>query len=127
MGSSGLALVATSTDDPIYEFLLARAGVPAEHGPFFADHGGGSNVVNVILVDFRAFDTLGEITVVAMAALAVLTLVGMRARTETGANEAAERAPAPDGGRPDAVVEAADASGASDADADHDAEGGDAR
>ncbi|PSP97941.1 Na+/H+ antiporter subunit A [Halobacteriales archaeon QS_4_70_19] len=125
-------LVATSAspDDPIYEFLLARAGVPAEHGPFFADHGGGSNVVNVILVDFRAFDTLGEITVVAMAALAVLTLVGMRARTEAGANEAAERAPAPDGGRPDAVVEAADASGASDAGADHDAtdaEGGDAR
>ena len=25
--------------------------------------GGGSNVVNVMLVDFRGFDTLGEITV----------------------------------------------------------------
>ncbi len=32
--------------------------------------GGGSNVVNVILVDFRGFDTLGEITVLAMVALA---------------------------------------------------------
>jgi len=32
--------------------------------------GGGANVVNVILVDFRGFDTLGEITVLAMVALA---------------------------------------------------------
>jgi multicomponent K+:H+ antiporter subunit A len=29
--------------------------------------GGGHNVVNVILVDFRGFDTLGEITVLALA------------------------------------------------------------
>ena len=34
--------------------------------------GGGTNVVNVILVDFRALDTLGEITVVAVAALIML-------------------------------------------------------
>jgi multicomponent K+:H+ antiporter subunit A len=33
--------------------------------------GGGSNVVNVILVDFRGFDTLGEIAVLAMAGLGV--------------------------------------------------------
>jgi multicomponent K+:H+ antiporter subunit A len=33
--------------------------------------GGGTNVVNVIIVDFRAFDTLGEITVLAVAALLV--------------------------------------------------------
>ena len=45
--------------------------------------GGGGNVVNVILVDIRGFDTLGEIAVVAMAALAVLTLVAMRERGET--------------------------------------------
>ena len=31
--------------------------------------GDGKNVVNVILVDFRALDTLGEITVVAVAAV----------------------------------------------------------
>ncbi|MDX5362552.1 MAG: DUF4040 domain-containing protein [Pseudazoarcus pumilus] len=37
--------------------------------------GHGSNVVNVILVDFRAFDTLGEILVVALAALAAATLL----------------------------------------------------
>ncbi|WP_435345543.1 hydrogen gas-evolving membrane-bound hydrogenase subunit E [Haloarchaeobius sp. HRN-SO-5] len=44
---------------------------------------GGSNIVNVILVDFRAFDTMGEISVVAMAALSVVTLVALRERGET--------------------------------------------
>ena len=33
--------------------------------------GGGTNVVNVILVDFRGFDTLGEITVLGAVALTV--------------------------------------------------------
>ena len=37
--------------------------------------GGGANVVNVILVDFRGFDTLGEITVLAIVALTVFTLL----------------------------------------------------
>jgi multicomponent K+:H+ antiporter subunit A len=41
--------------------------------------GGGTNVVNVILVDFRGFDTLGEITVLAIAALGIFKLLaGMR-------------------------------------------------
>ena len=38
----------------------------------------GRNVVNVILVDFRALDTLGEITVVVVAAFAVAALIGWR-------------------------------------------------
>lgn len=37
--------------------------------------GGGSNVVNVILVDFRGFDTLGEITVLGIVALTVYALL----------------------------------------------------
>ncbi|KTT12368.1 monovalent cation/H+ antiporter subunit A [Pseudomonas oryzihabitans] len=37
--------------------------------------GGGYNVVNVILVDFRGFDTLGEITVLAIAAAGVYGLL----------------------------------------------------
>jgi multicomponent K+:H+ antiporter subunit A len=36
---------------------------------------GGGNVVNVILVDFRGYDTLGEITVLSIAAVGVLALV----------------------------------------------------
>ena len=43
--------------------------------------GGGSNVVNVILVDFRGYDTMGEITVLGIAAIGVLALMdGMHAR-----------------------------------------------
>ncbi len=38
--------------------------------------GGGTNVVNVILVDFRGFDTLGEITVLAIAAIGIYMLLG---------------------------------------------------
>ena len=37
--------------------------------------GGGANVVNVILVDFRGFDTLGEITVLALAAVGIYALL----------------------------------------------------
>jgi multicomponent K+:H+ antiporter subunit A len=41
--------------------------------------GGGTNVVNVILVDFRGFDTFGEITVLALAALGIYGLLdGLR-------------------------------------------------
>ena len=40
--------------------------------------GKGRNVVNVILVDFRALDTLGEITVLAIAALGVFALLKLK-------------------------------------------------
>jgi multicomponent Na+:H+ antiporter subunit A len=52
--------------------------------------GHGGNVVNVILVDFRAFDTLGEIVVIALAGLASATLLGggrMTAMTRHGEPE----------------------------------------
>jgi len=46
---------------------------------YFVEHalpmGGGTNVVNVILVDFRGFDTLGEITVLGIVALTVYALL----------------------------------------------------
>ena len=41
---------------------------------------GGKNIVNVILVDFRAADTLGEITVLAVAAIGIANLVRMANR-----------------------------------------------
>jgi multicomponent Na+:H+ antiporter subunit A len=61
--------------------------------------GGGTNVVNVILVDFRAFDTLGELLVVTVAAVAILVLVTMRTRGEEARTEGEEE-PVPDGGDP---------------------------
>lgn len=46
--------------------------------------GGGSNIVNVILVDFRGFDTFGEITVLGIAGIGTLCLMdGMRAHGTT--------------------------------------------
>jgi multicomponent Na+:H+ antiporter subunit A len=50
---------------------------------------GGRNVVNVVLVDFRAADTLGEITVLAVAAIGVANLVRManRRRRPGGAEQ----------------------------------------
>jgi multicomponent K+:H+ antiporter subunit A len=58
--------------------VLTRAG-KAELGPFFIRNAlelaGGRNVVNVILVDFRGFDTFGEITVVGIVAMTVYALL----------------------------------------------------
>ena len=48
----------------------------------------GRNIVNVIIVDFRGLDTLGEITVVMVAGLAMLALIRMTSRGASPANEA---------------------------------------
>jgi multicomponent Na+:H+ antiporter subunit A len=62
-------------------FVLAVRGArsaPSASEEYLArsvDEAGGRNVVNVILVDFRGFDTMGEITVLAIAALGVANLV----------------------------------------------------
>ncbi|RIK98307.1 MAG: monovalent cation/H+ antiporter subunit A [Proteobacteria bacterium] len=58
--------------------VMTRPGV-GNIGQYFIDNaytkGGGRNVVNVILVDFRGFDTLGEITVLGVVALTVYALL----------------------------------------------------
>jgi multicomponent K+:H+ antiporter subunit A len=46
--------------------------------------GGGTNVVNVTLVDFRAFDTFGEIIVLGIAALAIFALLQPASRGPSG-------------------------------------------
>ncbi|MHA6266497.1 monovalent cation/H+ antiporter subunit A [Aliiroseovarius sp. CAU 1755] len=67
LASFGLAyyyLLRDAVDTPISEFHLANA----------YKGGGGTNVVNVILVDFRGFDTYGEIIVLGIAALLIYAL-----------------------------------------------------
>ncbi|MBC3950565.1 monovalent cation/H+ antiporter subunit A [Pseudomonas folii] len=59
------AMLTRATPNTISSFYLSRA-IP---------EGGGSNVVNVMLVDFRGFDTFGEITVLAAVALTVFALL----------------------------------------------------
>ncbi|MBX5462475.1 MAG: monovalent cation/H+ antiporter subunit A, partial [Steroidobacteraceae bacterium] len=59
--------------------ILTRPSAEGSISPFYVQHalpdGGGRNIVNVILVDFRGFDTLGEITVVGIVALTVYKLL----------------------------------------------------
>src|SRR5690606_20380985 len=59
------AVLVHPASDTIADFFLLNA----------LEGGGGSNVVNVLLVDFRSFDTLGEITVLAVVALTVYALL----------------------------------------------------
>ncbi len=79
---------------------LARGRRTAESiGTYFVDNSvdlaGGHNIVNVILVDFRGLDTLGEITVLAVAALACYALIKIRPGRVEGA-------PVPSHGQPEA-------------------------
>jgi multicomponent K+:H+ antiporter subunit A len=69
-GGLGLAAVSYAVltrpaVDTISDFYILRA----------LAEGGGANVVNVLLVDFRGFDTMGEITVLGAVALTVYALL----------------------------------------------------
>ncbi|CAM3069968.1 proton-conducting transporter membrane subunit [Vibrio neptunius] len=69
IGLSVTALLIQITSQPLDSTLadfFAQNSVPGGHG---------RNIVNVILVDFRAFDTLGEVIVVVMAGIAAVSLV----------------------------------------------------
>jgi multicomponent K+:H+ antiporter subunit A len=59
------AMLTRQTPNAISSFYLSRA----------LPEGGGTNVVNVMLVDFRGFDTFGEITVLTAVALTVFALL----------------------------------------------------
>ncbi|MBA4108288.1 MAG: monovalent cation/H+ antiporter subunit A [Leptothrix sp. (in: Bacteria)] len=74
-------------------YALLTRHAPLSISPFFIEkalpEGGGTNVVNVMLVDFRAFDTLGEITVLGIVGLTVYALL----RRFRPAREAVEQTP----------------------------------
>jgi len=63
-----IAVTSVPFDLRLTEFFEANS-YPEAHG---------RNIVNVILVDFRAFDTFGEISVVAVAALSAYALLRQR-------------------------------------------------
>jgi len=77
-------LLATVVGGAVSAVVLATAG--QGYFPSIAEYflresvpgGGGRNVVNVILIDFRGYDTLGEITVLAIALLGVFTLLARK-------------------------------------------------
>jgi multicomponent K+:H+ antiporter subunit A len=70
LAGTGLATVA---------YVAMTRPAPDSISRFFVENayvgGGGTNIVNVILVDFRGFDTLGEITVLCVVALTVYALL----------------------------------------------------
>jgi len=72
IGFAALLLSATQLpfDEHLSSFFAANSYAVAH----------GRNIVNVIIVDFRALDTLGEIAVVLIVGLAVLALVRIRGR-----------------------------------------------
>lgn len=65
VGLLTLAILTRPYDTGLAEFFIANS----------VSGGGGTNVVNVILVDFRGFDTFGEITVLAIAGLGVYMML----------------------------------------------------
>ena len=72
-GVTTLVLLAVTARPPQLELTkyFEAMAVPGGHG---------HNIVNVILVDFRAMDTLGEISVLVIAAAAVCALIRRRSR-----------------------------------------------
>ncbi|HSE87303.1 MAG TPA: putative monovalent cation/H+ antiporter subunit A [Candidatus Binatia bacterium] len=69
-------MIATSVQfHPSISDYFAEQSVPLAHG---------RNIVNVILVDFRALDTLGEITVLGVAGIGVYALLKLKLGKEKG-------------------------------------------
>ncbi|WP_448614522.1 Na+/H+ antiporter subunit A [Modestobacter sp. URMC 112] len=71
MAAVGAVTLASRTAEPV------SVDYPEQAYEF----GGGQNIVNVTLVDIRAWDTLGEISLLVVAATGVASLVFLRRRT----------------------------------------------
>jgi multicomponent Na+:H+ antiporter subunit A len=78
------AILALSLGGLITTIVLIGSGIQLypKISEYFVENslplGHGRNIVNVILVDFRAFDTLGEITVLAVAGIGVYALLKLK-------------------------------------------------
>jgi multicomponent Na+:H+ antiporter subunit A len=72
VGGLVVVLLLIANGDTLYPSI---AGYFLEHSLLL---GGGRNVVNVIVVDFRGYDTMGEITVLTIAAIGVYTLIKLK-------------------------------------------------
>jgi multicomponent Na+:H+ antiporter subunit A len=84
--------IATAVGVTVAVFALSATGsrtepsVGEDYVALSEPEAGGRNVVNVILVDFRGFDTLGEITVLAVAGAGVVNLVRAARRQQRRKN-----------------------------------------
>jgi multicomponent K+:H+ antiporter subunit A len=77
VSAGGLALVGGAGVAALTYAVLTRSfeTISGYHIAQSKPGGGGTNVVNVILVDFRGYDTFGEIIVLAIAALTIFALL----------------------------------------------------
>jgi len=77
--------------------FVGTSGTPSRLAGYFVENSvplaHGRNIVNVILVDFRALDTLGEITVLVTAAIGVLAALRIASGRHNGAVQAAGSPP----------------------------------
>ena len=82
--ASGVAAVTAGVAATIATLVLTGAEGIAPAGEYYLreaeNETGGTNVVNTILVDFRALDTFGELVVLAIAGLAMAALLSARGR-----------------------------------------------
>ena len=71
--------IAVGTGLSLFAYAVMTRPLPDTVSRFFVERayveGGGTNIVNVILVDFRGFDTLGEITVLCIVALTLFAML----------------------------------------------------
>ena len=86
LGAGGLIYALMARD-------FAFPGISAWHLANSKTEGGGNNVVNVILVDFRGYDTYGEIIVLGIAALVIYALTEAMLRPGPAADRIAAAGP----------------------------------
>jgi multicomponent Na+:H+ antiporter subunit A len=92
------ALIALGVAATVFTGLVAvQSPIGPRIGDFFLQNSkllaGGKNVVNVILVDFRGYDTLGEITVLGIVAVTVVGLLSLRTTTSASTKEGDRETP----------------------------------
>ncbi len=82
ISDAGLAVAAGGISIIVAGMIENVSRLPRVAEQFIAHAGeaGGKNVVNLVVVDFRGWDTMGEISVLAIAALGIMALAPWRRR-----------------------------------------------
>jgi multicomponent Na+:H+ antiporter subunit A len=99
--TAGRLAIAGAMGTAVAVALAGSAGTSVGEAPIreFAEtaqrDGGGKNVVNVILTDTRALDTFGEVIVLMVVAVGILTLSTKRGRSRPNAAPSPDLSPAP--------------------------------
>ncbi|HDQ45629.1 MAG TPA: DUF4040 domain-containing protein [bacterium] len=93
VGVSILTLVAVLVASiPVFRLLPAFGEPLMETSRHYVDHGlsdtGAANLVSAVILDYRAYDTLGEVTVLFTAVLGTMTILRIRRAKNGGGKDA---------------------------------------